>query len=105
VGEGAFDMQEQNNSVGWVGGMLALGVAYFGWVFLAADYFQNGPTETLDDTNFWINSLVQLLNFPRVLSYSLQNRPWLIALIVVAEVGVLVLWRVVRKLERELWSE
>jgi hypothetical protein len=98
-------MQEQNKSVGWVGGMLALGVAYFGWAFLAEDYFQNGPTDTQADTNFWVNSIAQMLSFPNVLGHAFQNRPWLIALIVVAEVGVLVLWRVVRELERELWSE
>lgn len=36
-------MDESNKSVGWVAGMLALTVAYFGWGFMAADYFQNDP--------------------------------------------------------------
>ena len=34
---------EPTKSVGWVAAMLALVVAYFGWAFLAADYFQNDP--------------------------------------------------------------
>jgi hypothetical protein len=98
-------MPEQNKSVGWVAGMLALGVAYFGWGFLAADYFQNDPTETHGKTDFWVNTIAQLPNFPSVMSHAFQNRLWLVVLIVVGEVGVFVLWGVMRKLERELWSK
>ena len=29
----------RNKSVGWVGAMLAVAVLYFGWTFLAADFF------------------------------------------------------------------
>ncbi len=97
--------EERNRSVGWVAAMLALGVAYAGWGFMAADYFQNDPTETEGKANFWVNSLAQLPNFPSVISHTLQNRMWLIVLMVVAEFGVLVLWGVMRKLERELWSK
>jgi hypothetical protein len=95
-------MEEQNRSVGWVAGMLALVVAYFGWGFLAADYFQNDPTTELRETNFWVNSLAQLPNLPSVMSYAFQNRFWVIVLVLVAETGVLILWVVMTKMEREL---
>lgn len=98
-------MPEQNKSVGWVAGMLALAVAYFGWGFLAGDYFQNTPNEGPRETNFWVNSIAQLPNLPSVVSYAVQNRLWIVGLVVVAEVGVLILWIVMRKLERELWSK
>jgi len=32
--ERVHDVPEQNKSIGWVAGMLALAVAYFGWGFL-----------------------------------------------------------------------
>jgi hypothetical protein len=98
-------MPEQNKSVGWVAGMLVLVVAYFTWAFLAADYFQHTPGEGMDRTGFWINSVVQLPNLPSVMSYAFANRLWMIAIFAVLEVGVLILWGVMRKLERELWSK
>lgn len=98
-------MAEQNKSVGWVGLMLGLFVAYVGWAFLAADYFQNDPTGGGASTGFWANSLQQLPNLPAVLSDSLRNRFWMIAVIGGLEVGVLILWVVMRKLERELWAK
>jgi hypothetical protein len=51
-------MPEQNRSVGWVAGMLALVVAYFAWGFFAADYFQNDPAGGQGETDFWANSLI-----------------------------------------------
>lgn len=98
-------MAEQNKSVGWVAGMLALAVAYFGWAFLAAQYFQNDPTSGRGSGDFWINSVEQVPNFGAVMSYSLENRLWAIVLTVVLEVVVVILWGVMRKLERELWNK
>jgi hypothetical protein len=95
-------MAAENKSIGWVVAMLALGVAYAGWGFLAADYFQDTPGEGPVKRGFFANSLVQLPNFPAVFEHAFQNRLWLIALIVVAEIGVLILWAVMRKVEREL---
>ena len=97
--------EEQNKSIGWVVGMLVLTVAYFGWGFLAADYYQNDPSGEGGRTNFWVNTVAQLPNFPSVMGYSFQNRFWMIALIVGAEVVVLILGGVLRKLDRELWSK
>jgi hypothetical protein len=98
-------MDEQNKSVGWVAIALALAVGYFGWVFLAADYFQHDPNETERKANVWVNSIAQLPNFPGVVRHALQNRLWVLALIGLAEIGVLVIWIVMRKLERELGAE
>ena len=103
AGDGPMD--EQNRSVGWVAVMLALAVAYFGWAFLAADYFQVDPTGPRGETNFWGNSISQLANLPRVISHGFQNKFWMIAVVGGAEVGVLILWVVMRKLERELWAK
>jgi uncharacterized membrane protein len=100
-----LEMDEQNKSVGWVAMALFLAVAYFGWVFLAADYFQNDPTDDTGKINVWVNSLTQIPNFPRVISHAVQNRLWMLVLIGVGEVGVVILWMVLRKLERELWSK
>jgi hypothetical protein len=99
------EAEDQNKSIGWVVGMLVLTVAYFGWGFLAADYYQNDPSGEGGETSFWVNTVAQLPNFPSVIRYSFQNRLWLIALIVGAEIFVLILWRVLRKLERELSSK
>ena len=85
--------------------MVSLVVAYFGWGFLAADYFQHTPNAGERETDFWMNSIAQLPNLPSVLSHAFQNRLWLVVLIAVAEVGVLILWVVMKKLERELWSK
>ena len=95
-------MAEQGKSVGWVVGMLALVVAYFGWGFLAADYFQNDPTEAAGETNFWINTVAQIPNFPSVMGHAFRNRIGVVGLIVGAEVVVLIFWVVMKKVEREL---
>ncbi|MDG3007971.1 hypothetical protein [Paludisphaera mucosa] len=95
-------MAEESKSVGWVAAMLALLVAYFGWGFLAADYFQHDPTGDAEKANFWINSVTQLPNLPGVLSYGFRERLWIVGLVVGLEVGVLILWLVLRKLEKEL---
>ena len=96
---------EQNKSVGWVAGMLALAVAYVGWGFLAAEYFQNVPSAGGERTGFWYNTVAQLPNFPSVMTFSLQNRFWIIGTIIGAEVAVLIFWGVMRKMERELWAK
>jgi hypothetical protein len=98
-------MDESNKSVGWVAMMLALAVAYFGWAFLAADYFQNDPTGGPGKTSFWVNSLTQIPNFGSVMSHGFQNRLWLIGLVLILEIGVFVVWLVLKKLERELWAK
>jgi hypothetical protein len=98
-------MAGENKSVGWVAGMLALVVLYFGWGYLAGDYFQNDPgAGGAAETNFWVNTIAQVPNFPNVMSYAFTNRLWVIGLIAVLEVGVLILWGVMRKLEKELWN-
>jgi hypothetical protein len=97
-------MPEQNKSVGWVVGMLALAVAYGGWGFMAADYFQHVDSGGAIKVDFWVNSLNQIPNFFGVIRHAMQNRLWLVLLIVGLEVGVLVLGIVLKKLEKELWS-
>jgi hypothetical protein len=72
-------MYEPNKSVGWVAMMLALAVAYFGWAFLAADYFQSDPSQVPGKVSFWVNSITQIPNFGAALSHGFQNRLWLIA--------------------------
>jgi hypothetical protein len=95
---------EPTKSVGWVAAMLAVVVAYFGWAFLAADYFQNDPNSA-GKTDFWGNSIEQLSNMASVLSHAFQHRLWLIGIIVGAEVAVMILWVFMKKMERELWGK
>lgn len=95
-------MAEENKSVGWVVGMLALAVVIVGWAFLAADYFQNDPPEGQRKVGFWMNAIQQLPNFPKVMSHALANRRWLLVLIGGLEVGVVVLGLVLKTIEREL---
>jgi hypothetical protein len=96
--------QEQQKSVGWVIGALALLVAYFGWAFMASDYLLNVQTDRPRRWNFWANSIAQLPNLPSVLEHAFRNRLWLVVLVIGAEFVVLILWRVMKKLERELWA-
>jgi hypothetical protein len=91
--------------VGWVAGMLALTVLYFGWGYLAGDYFQNEAANGPVETNFWINTVAQLPNFFSVMGYSFRNRLWVFGVILILELGVLILWGVMKKLDRELWSK
>jgi hypothetical protein len=95
-------MEESSKSVGWVALMLALLVTYFGWGFMAADYFQHAEVNGERETGFWSNSIAQLPNAGSVISHAFQNRIWLVGLIVFAEIFVLVLWRVLKKVEKEL---
>jgi hypothetical protein len=95
---------EQNKSVGWVALMLALLALYFGWSFLAADYFQH-DAEGPGKTDFWVNSVVQLPNLVSVIRYGFRERFWMIGVTIGLEVGVFFLWILMRKLERELWSK
>jgi hypothetical protein len=101
------ETDDQNKSVGWVGAVLALTVAYFGWGFLAWDYHPmrgvSGGRNTYGA--FLANAITQLPNFARVVRHGLENRLWLLIVIGVAEVGVLILWLLMRKLDRELWGE
>jgi hypothetical protein len=85
--------------------MVAVTIAYFGWGFLAADYFQHGPEGGRGEVDSWINAVAQLPNLPSVMGHAFRNRLWLIVLIVALDLGVLILWDVLRKLERELWSK
>lgn len=99
---GCMMSQEQEKSVGWVAFALAVAVAYFGWAFLAADYYQNGGAGGPSQTNFFVNSVVQLPHCVQVARYALGNRVWAIGLIVVGEVAVLIVWSVLKKVERDL---
>ena len=54
--------------------MIALAIAYFGWAFLAADYYQNGQSEVEGKTNFFLNAFEQLPNIVPVLSHATRNR-------------------------------
>ena len=85
--------------------MLALVVTYFGWAFIAMDYFRNDP-----DGGVEAQLLVELdpsaPESPRASSAmpSRLDLP-LIILIAVVEAIVVVLWIVMRKLERERRAE
>jgi hypothetical protein len=105
-------MDEQNKSVGWVALALSLTVAYFCWAFLAADYhgvalggnrgrISGGGTIV----RLVINSIVQLPNFSEVIRHGFQNRSWIFIVFGIAEVVVLLLWIMMRKMERELWDK
>ena len=58
------EAEEQNKSIGWVVGMLVLTVAYFGWGFLAADYYQNDPSGEGGRTSFWVNTVAPTAQLP-----------------------------------------
>src|SRR4051794_24997790 len=64
---------EQNKSVGWVVGMVALVVTYFGWAILAAQYFQHNPNGEAGETDFWANSIAMLPKLPSVLGYAFRE--------------------------------
>jgi hypothetical protein len=96
--------QEQGKSVGWVALMMGLAVLYFGWAFLATEYFKvdpNSPTRT----NLWVNSVAQIPNFFKVPGYGFSDRFWMIGVTIGLEVGVLILWVFMKKLEKDLWSK
>jgi lipoprotein signal peptidase len=52
-----------------------------------------------------VDSITQIPNFGAALSHGFQNRLWLIGLIVILEIGVFVIWLVLKKLEMELWAK
>lgn len=95
-------MSDGNKSVGWVVVMLALAVAYGGWTFLAAQYYQNVDMNAAGEANFFANSFAQIPNFVGVFRYGFSERLWMIVLTGVLEVGVLVLGVLMKKLEGEL---
>ena len=103
--------EEQNKSVGWVAIALGLLVAYFAWAFLCAGYHRFLPPIGIRTRAgpFWIghfvNSIVYLPEIPSVLRRGWQNQRWIFVLTSLGEAGVLVLWIVMRKLEREVWSK
>lgn len=94
--------ENEEKSVGWVALMAASVIAYIGWACLSADYFQHGSTDGPQETNFWINSIVQIPNCFSVLSYAIDNRLWAVILIAALEVGVFFGWLGLRKLEKQL---
>ena len=96
------ELAEQNKSVGWVAGMLALAVAYFGWAFLAAEFFQDDPAGGGGTTDFWANSIDQLANFTSVLGYAYRERFWMLIAIPILELGVLGFWRILKNIEKGL---
>ncbi len=94
---------EQNKSVGWVAGMLAVVVLYAGWAFMAADYFQHDPDAGGGkEADFFLNSLQQIPRFSSVISHAFANRLWLVILIAFLEALVFIIWIFMKKLEREL---
>jgi hypothetical protein len=100
------DEPEDGISVGWVAALLAMVVAYAGWAFMAADFFQHDPNAGGGErSNFFVNSFVQLPRFVSVCSHALSNRLWLVILIAIIEVMVIFLWIFMRRLERELRSK
>jgi hypothetical protein len=96
---------DESKPIGWVIGMLALLVAYGGWAFLAMDYYRNDPDDGFGRRSFWMNSVIQLANLPGVISFACSYRTWFIILIALLEILVIVLWIVMKKLERELQSK
>lgn len=100
----AVDMTEEQGgkSVVWVVVMLALAVAAAGWVFLASDYFQNDPQAGPGRVNIWANAIQQIPNFPSVAGHAVRNRPGVLGLVAVVEVGVVGLGVFMKKLEGEL---
>ena len=95
---------EQNKSIGWVIVMMALAVLYFGWAFLATEFFKVDP-DGPPTANLFVNSVAQIPNFFRVMSYGFSERFWMIGVTVGLEVGVLFLGILMKKLEKELWSK
>ena len=49
--------------------------------------------------------MVQLPKIVSVIRYGFQERFWMIGTTIGLEVGVVFLWILMRKLERELWSK
>lgn len=103
-------MPENQASLGWVVGALAVVVALFGWGFLAGSYVGAHATpmsemspEELKELNtrtplrakrasmstFVSNAVEQLPNMGGVISWHFTNRIWLPILILAAELGVL----------------
>ena len=75
---------------------------FFGWAFLAADFFQHDPSSPGGETDFFGNALAQIPNFGPVISHAFANRLWLIILIVVLEFVALGFGLLTKKVEREL---
>ena len=96
-------MENENKSIGWIVGALALVVAGAGWGFLAADFFQNGPDSGgAGRANFFVNAVTQLPDFPRVMSHAWATRAWVFVVLGVLEAGVVVLGLVMKKIESEI---
>lgn len=116
-------MPENEASLGWVVGALAVVVALFGWGFLAGSYAGSQATpmsemssEELKELNtrtplrakrasmamFVTNAIEQLPNMGSVISWHFTNRIWLPILILVAELGVLGGGIIMKKVESSL---
>ncbi len=116
-------MPENEASLGWVVGGLAVVVALFGWGFLAGSYVGAHATpmsemssEELKELNtltplrakrasmstFVTNAVEQLPNIGSVIGWHFTNRIWLPILILVAELGVLGGGIIMKKVESNL---
>ena len=116
-------MANDERSITWIVVMVMIGIAAFGWGFLAGSYAgahspelsqmsidkpervsrrspQRLRTEaTLD---FLGHAIEQLPNLPVVISWHFKNRIWLPILIIVLEVGALLGAYGMKKVEKEL---
>jgi hypothetical protein len=95
-------MSFENAPIGRVMVLVMLLIAFFGWGFAAADFFQHNPEGAAGGTNFWINAFVQLPNFFKVLSHTFQNAIWIVIVFSVVELLALGFWAFAKKMEKEM---
>ena len=95
-----------SESLGWLFAVVALVVTYFGWAFLANSYaisnYSQLPVDEDPMGRFIVISIAQLPNVSSVIKWHLQNRLWLLILIVLAEVAVVGGYFVFKKVEAVL---
>lgn len=116
-------MADGEKSLTWIVVMVMIGIALFGWGFLAGSYAgAHGPklsemsAEDITDIDsrspgrakrgavvaFVGNALEQLPNLPAVISWHMSNRIWLPIIILVLEVGALFGAYAMKKVENAL---
>lgn len=116
-------MADDGKSLTWIVVMVMLGIAVFGWGFLAGSYagahspklseMSADETEDVDTRSlrsarrgavaaFVGNGLEQLPNLPAVIAWHMSNRIWLPILILVLEVGAVIGAYAMKKVENSL---
>ena len=116
-------MADDQKSLTWIVVMVMIGIAVFGWGFLAGSYagahspkLSEMSADELEDVDtrsqrsarrgavaaFVGNALEQLPNLPAVISWHMTNRIWLPIAIVVLEVGAMVGAYALKKVESAL---